>query len=50
MKTVAQQIVDVAVTDSDVKIMSEHYAAKVKFHSTFTEYVFEDESTIIQDI
>ncbi len=37
-------------TDDCMRVICEFYAEKVKYHSTHIEYIFKDESTIIQGI
>jgi hypothetical protein len=44
----AQEILNIVATAEDIKMVCEFHAEKIKFHSEYVEYIFKDESTIIQ--
>ncbi len=44
----AESILKDVTTAEDIKMVCEFHADRVKFHSTYVEYIFKDESTIIQ--
>lgn len=44
----AQDILSIVSTPDDIKMVCEFHADRIKFHSEYVEYIFKDESTIIQ--
>ena len=46
--TTAESILKDVTTTEDIKMVCEFHADRVKFHSNYVEYIFKDESTIIQ--
>ncbi len=46
--TQAESILKDVTNKEDIKMVCEFHADRIKFHSTYVEYIFKDESTIIQ--
>jgi hypothetical protein len=46
--TQAESILKDVTTKEDIKMVCEFHADRIKFHSSYVEYIFKDESTIIQ--
>ncbi len=45
----AQEILNEGLIKEDLKMVCELHADRVKFHSTYIEYIFSDGSTIIEE-